>query len=149
MNRTVAATAIVCSVAGALAGHLATRWWMYEPSREDAEQVVERIAPTRKFAQGIQVPVIDFDGASLMEVVDYLRSISRTGIAIQGEPAPYRLNFVVDDPDRIARPVVLRMKDVRLDQLCERVAQMAGIGVSFEDDAIVFAAHTKPNKTQQ
>ncbi len=59
---------------------------------------------------------------------------------IDGETRPFHLNFIVLDPAATARPVDLRMKSVRLDQLCNRVAEAAGLRVTFESDAIVFAA---------
>ncbi len=89
------------------------------------------------------VPLVPLDNAELQDAVDYLRTCSRTGIEIDGMPKPYRLNYIIVDPHRVAKPITLRLQDIRLDQLCERIAQVSGMTVSFDSDAIVFAASTK------
>ena len=89
------------------------------------------------------VPLVPFDNAPLEDAVDYLRTCSRTGIEIDGMPKPYRLNYIIVDPHRVAKPITLRLQDIRLDELCERIAQVSGMTVSFDRDAIVFAEPTK------
>ena len=57
------------------------------------------------------------------------------------EEAPdHPINFIIIDPDKTALNITLQMKDVKLDQLCRRLAQLSGLSVSFEEDAIVFEA---------
>jgi hypothetical protein len=125
---------------GALTGHLVTRFGILSGEHAPSPTLIEPASPTLDFSKKIVVPMVDFEQTSLDEAVDYLRSMSRTGMEISDAPPPYRLNFIVDDPKHAARPINLRMKSVRLDQLCERIAQAAGVRVTFEPDAIVFSA---------
>ena len=97
-------------------------------------------SPTRKFAQELEIPFADFEKATLEETVDYLRSISRIGLNLDTKAQPYRLNFIILDPNKKSKPIGLLMKNVKLDTLCERIAQISGVSVSFNTDAIVFSA---------
>lgn len=125
---------------GALIGHLVTRVGQPAGNHAPSSTVNEPASATLDFSKKVVVSVVDFEEASIGEAVDYLQSISRTGVEIPGEPPPFRLNFIVDDPKDAARPIDLRMQSVRLDRLCERIAQAAGVRVTFESDAIVFSA---------
>lgn len=40
-------------------------------------------------------------------------------------------------------PIDLQIKSVRLDQLCNRIAQAAGLRVAFESDSIIFSAFNR------
>lgn len=125
---------------GALIGHLMTRLGLPTGDHAPLPTLIEPASPSLEFSKKIVVSMVDLEQTSLGEAVDYLRSTSRTGVEIPGEPPPFRLNFIVDDPMHAARPIDLRMKSVRLDQLCGRIAQAAGVRVTFEPDAIVFSA---------
>lgn len=95
---------------------------------------------TRSFAHTFRIPMIDFENVALVDAVDYLRSLTRPPVEIEGGPTYRRLNFVVIDPEEIARPVNLRLSDIPLDRLCELIAENSGLEVSFEREAIVFSA---------
>lgn len=100
----------------------------------------ETAPPTLFFAKKLVVPRALFEATPLAEAVDFLRSMSRTGMEIDGTPAPFKLDFVVLDPDKRARPVDLDVKSIPLDELCEKVAAAAGMSVRFDTEAIVFHA---------
>ena len=125
---------------GALIGHLVTRLGLPSGEHAPSSTLNQPASLTLDFSKKIVVSMVDFEQTPIGEAVDYLRSMSRTGVEIPGEPPPFRLNFIVDDPKHAARPIDLRMKSVRLDQLCERIAQASGLRVIFEPDAIVFSA---------
>ena len=133
----------VSLIAGLTIGHIATRSLMQVPKPITAVTPSPVESPTKTFARGIMVPLVPFDNAPLEDAVDYLRTCSRTGIEIDGMPKPYRLNYIIVDPHRVAKPITLRLQDIRLDELCERIAQVSGMTVSFDRDAIVFAEPTK------
>lgn len=144
MNRRALIIGITALFVGAAIGHLLTRAFLVIPERANLERSVPAESPTRAFAKGLIVRIVPFDeGVSIEEAVDYLRGQARTGVEIDGMPKPYRLNFVVADPNHTAKHFNLSLRDIRLDQLCERIAQVSGMTVSFDDDAIVFAASTK------
>lgn len=95
---------------------------------------------TRSFAHTFRIPTSDFENVALEDAVDYLRSLTRTPVEVEGGPTYRRLNFVVLDPEETARPLNLRLGDVPLDRLCELIAENSGLEVEFEREAIVFSA---------
>lgn len=127
---------VLAFVVGLLAGHLVTRAGWPE---KQAPLVGKQPSPTREFAGKLVISRIDFAATPISEVVEYLRGQSRTGVELENEPPPFRLNFVVVDPDHTARPVDLQLKSVSLERACEHVARVAGLDVAFESDAIVFS----------
>lgn len=132
---------VVCAfVLGVSIGFFASRAELPKLGHDDQLKLAELSSPTREFAKTITVPMIDFEGASIEDAVDYLRSISRAGREIEGQVPPFRLNFIVEDPKDVAMPIDLQMSAVRLDQLCNRIAQAAGLRVAFDSDAIVFSS---------
>jgi hypothetical protein len=124
-------------VGGAI-GHYATLAFSEIPKRQTTGQPLPVESPTRAFAKGLIVRAALFEGVTIEEAVDYLRGQARTGMEIDGMPKPYRLNFVVVDPNHKAMQFDLNLRDIQLDQLCERIAQVSGMTVSFDSDAIVF-----------
>jgi hypothetical protein len=95
---------------------------------------------TRSFAHTFRIPTIDFEKVPLADAVDYLRSLTRTPVEVEGGPSYRKLNFVVIDPGKIARPLNLRLRDVPLDRLCDLIAEDSGLEVTFGRDAVVFSA---------
>jgi len=149
MNRSALLYGITGLLAGVAIGHFATLGYLEVPKRATVERPLTAESPTRAFAKGLVVRIVPFDfdeGVSIEEAVDFLRGQARTGVEIDGMPKPYRLNFVVADPNHMAKKFKLSMRDIRLDQLCERIAQVSGMTVSFDDDAIVFAALKKSSE---
>lgn len=124
---------------GILIGHLLTRIFLSNGNSAQSDAVSYTTSKTLEYSQKIEVPFVDFEETSLEEAVDYLRSISRSGRDVPGAPPQFRLNFIVHDPEHGSRSINLSMMTVRLDQLCERIAQAAGVNVTFEADAIVFS----------
>ena len=147
MNRSALLYGFTGLLAGAAIGHFLTLSSSEVPVREPIKPPVTAESPTRAFAKGVVVRIVPFDeGVSIEEAVDYLRGQARTGVEIDGMPKPYRLNFVVADPNHMVKQFKLSVRDIRLDQLCERIAQISGMSVSFESDAIVFTALPKPGE---
>jgi len=140
MTRTSKIGIAIGFLLGALIGHLVTRVGLPSGYHAQSSTLNEPSSPTLDFSKKIVVSMVDFEETPIGEAVDYLRSMSRTGVEIPGESPPFRLNFIVDDPKHAARPINLRMNSVRLNRLCERIAQAAGVRVTFESDAIVFSA---------
>lgn len=97
-------------------------------------------SPAREFAKKLIVPRALFEAAPLADAVEFLRSMARTGMEIDGAPEPFKLNFVVLDPDKRAKPVDLDVKSIPLDELCEKVAAASGMKVRFDAEAVVFHA---------
>jgi hypothetical protein len=126
-------------VTGILIGHFLTRIVFSNGNSAQSDAVCYTTPQTLEHSQKIEVPFVDFEDTSLEEAIDYLRSISRSGRDVPGEPPQFRLNFIVHDPEHGSRSINLSMMSVRLDQLCERIAQAAGVNVTFESDAIVFS----------
>jgi len=123
MDRRLYITGIACLLAGAIIGHLATRQFLKMPMTPSSAKTTLVESPTKEFAKGVIVSRVPFDdGVELQEAVEYLRSCARTRMDIDGLPKPYRLNFVVVDPTHVAKPIRLGLRDIRLDQLCERIA---------------------------
>ncbi|WP_345714453.1 hypothetical protein [Luteolibacter yonseiensis] len=134
--------AMICSfMVGAVTGMLIMRASL--PNGESVRSEDLEPSLTRGFAENLVISQIDMEAVPLPEAVDYLRSKSRTGVEVDGLPPPFRLNFVVVDPKRLARPVDLKLKSVRLDRVCERIAQAAGVRVAFDTDAIVFSSEAE------
>jgi hypothetical protein len=144
MNRRALLIGIAGLLVGGAIGHFLTRAFTEFPMDATVEILTPAESRTKLFAKGLVVQIVPFDeGVSIEDAVDYLRGQARTGIEIDGMPTPFRLNFVVADPNHTAKQFKLYLKDIRLDLLCERIAQAAGLAVSFDDDAIVFAALPK------
>ena len=136
MSRSTIIVGALALVAGILIGHFATRPNTDEGAFSEESGLAE--APTLTYAKGVEIAVIDFEESTLAEIADYLRHRSNTGIHVGDGPPPFRLNFIVNDPNGSAHPVTLRLRSMRLDHLCERIAQLSGTGVTFDEDAIVF-----------
>lgn len=138
---------MICLVIGAGIGHLITRQSMFRSLKPTMEKALAKDSPTRTLAREIIVPKISFDGAESNEAVAYLRGITRPGLEFGDLPKPKSLNFVIVDPNHTAKPITLDLREVRLDLLCERIAQVAGLTVSFDEDAIVFAGRNNPGES--
>jgi hypothetical protein len=144
MNRSALLFGFIGVLAGVAIGHFMTREFWNVPKIASLELPSSVESPTRAFAKELVVRIVPFDeGVSIEDAVDYLRGQARTGIEIDGKPKPYCLNFVIVDPNHTAKEIRLSLRDIRLDLLCERVAQVSGLTVSFDEDAIVFAATSK------
>ena len=138
---------LVCLVIGAGIGHLITRQSMFRSLQPTRAEALSKDSPTRTLAREIIVPKISFDEAESNEAVEYLRGITRPGLEFDDLPKPKSLNIVIVDPNHTAKPITLDLREVRLDLLCERIAQVAGLTVSFDEDAIVFAGRNNPGES--
>jgi hypothetical protein len=131
-------TGIVCLVVGVAIGQAISH---SKSDRMPAPAVapnVSAISSTRRLAQEIEVPVARFENTPIKEALDYLRLRSRTNP--NDSSVADRLAFVLVDPNKTARPMDLSHQHVKMDILCERVAELSGLNVAFEEDAIVFRA---------
>lgn len=102
---------------------------------------------TRSFAHTFRIPTIDFENVPVADAVDYLHSLTRTPVEIEGGPTYRKMNFVLLDPENVSRPLNLRLRDIPLDRLCDLIAEDSGLEVSFGRDAVVFSAR-KPQAEQ-
>lgn len=150
MNRSALLAGTIGVLSGIAIGHFLTLAYLETPKNATLERQSSPESPTKAFAKELIVRNVPFDpsgeGVSIEEAVDYLRGQARTGVEIDGETKPYRLNFVIVDPSHTAKKIRLRLRDIRLDQLCERIAQVSGLTVSFDDDAIVFTSSSNPGE---
>ncbi len=130
-------TGAACFSAGILCG----RYFPRQPAAGERLFGSGVESPTSVYGRHIFLPVVSFDNATISEIVDYLRSQTRTGIELKeaSEP-PAKLNFIIHDPGQIARPVTLELRNARLKDVCDRVAQLSGLRISYDHDAIVFSA---------
>jgi hypothetical protein len=94
---------------------------------------------SQKFARNLILPSIDFKDVSLEEAIDFLRLRSRELSA--GQPASSVPNFIVMDPQKKAQPITLQLKNIPLEQACNRIGEMAGLRVKYDQAAIVFKAY--------
>ena len=125
---------------GIVLGHLFTKSSPRSVDADEIELAADAESPTLLQAREFVIPIIDFEDTTIQEAVEFLRAQTRRGVEIDGVPRPDPLNFVVVDPNNRAALLSIRLRDIRLDYLCERIAQVAGIEVSFDQDAIVFTA---------
>ena len=125
-------TGAACFSAGILCG----RYFPRQPAAGERLFGSGVESPTSVYGRHIFLPVVSFDNATISEIVDYLRSQTRMGIELKeaSEP-PAKLNFI-----QIARPVTLGLRNARLKDVCDRVAQLSGLRISYDHDAIVFSA---------
>jgi hypothetical protein len=91
-------------------------------------------AHTMALIQQVQVPIADCENASLEDLLDYLKRF------LPKKADATTLAFSIQDPAHKAREITLRLQDIRLDYLCQRIAEQAGVSVSFGKDAIIFRA---------
>ncbi|MGE9268541.1 MAG: hypothetical protein ACQKBY_10625 [Verrucomicrobiales bacterium] len=123
---------------GASLASLACRFWSSSKPCSDVFESELKPPAAQLRAEGIVVPIVDFDAAPLSDVVDFLRAMSRSSVESANAMPSDRLNFIIFDHEAKARPVSLYMREVRLDHLVERVAEAAGARVSYASDAIIF-----------
>ncbi len=97
---------------------------------------------TRALARTYEIPIIDFEDVPISDAIDYLRSLTRTPVEIEGGPEYQQLNFVLQDATTSARHLNLILRDIPLDRLCELIAEDSGLDLSFGEHAIVFSAPT-------
>jgi len=107
------------------------------------EQTAADTSTTRALARTYEIPIIDFEDVPISDAIDYLRSLTRTPVEIEGGPEYQRLNFVLQDPTTSARHLNLILRDIPLDRLCELIAEDSGLDLSFGEHAIVFSAGTQ------
>ena len=122
---------------GIVIGHISTKYMLTQTGKEES-QVPTDPPKTLILAKNFTIPIVDAEEVSLDEMVDYLRTRTRTGI--ETESRPPRLNFIVIDPEDRARPITLQLRKIRLDRLCTHIAELSGVDVSFEEDSIIFRA---------
>jgi hypothetical protein len=133
-------TGVACLAAGVVIGQLTAH-----PKSEGMPPtaVVSNVAdlsPTRRLAQEIEVP-INLRDTSIDEALDYLRVRSRKNSGANSTFHDDRLAFVLVDPNKTAKHVDLIHSHAKIDKLCEWIAELSGLTVAFEDDAIVFRAN--------
>ena len=105
-------------------------------------QTAADTSSTRALARTYEIPIIDFEDVPISDAIDYLRSLTRTPVEIEGGSEYQRLNFVLQDPTNSARHLNLILRDIQLDRLCELIAEDSGLDLSFGEHAIVFSAAT-------
>ncbi|MEN3940558.1 Amuc_1098 family type IV pilus outer membrane protein [Prosthecobacter sp. SYSU 5D2] len=80
----------------------------------------------------LKIARIDFSGASLQEVVEYLRVRSR-----DLDPAGRGIDFVISlPPDFPSRPISLNLIEVPLEEVLRYVAEIAGLSYRVEEFAV-------------
>lgn len=80
----------------------------------------------------IKVERIDFSGASLEEVVEYMRVRSR-----DLDPAKKGIDFVINIPrETVTPPISLALRDMPLEEVLRYVTQLAGLSYRVEDFAV-------------
>jgi hypothetical protein len=131
--------ALIILIIGFLLGYSVADFKKANSDNTATNKKIIPLSPTLKYAQEITVPFTEFENSTLKDAVLYLRAITRKGIDTDGHPH-YRLNFIFVDPEQSAKPINLRLDNVRLDILCQRIAEVAGVSVRFDDDAIVFTS---------
>ncbi len=129
---------VVCLIVGIVIGQVTAHSKSDRTPAVVASNVSD-LSSTRRLAQEIELPAI-LNDTTVDVALDYLRLRSRQNFGTNSNPADERLAFVLVDPNKTARPVDLRYQSVKMDKLCERIAELSGLTVAFEDDAIVFRA---------
>jgi len=143
MNRSIIIVGAAGLILGVVVGYLISSSQPQKNETEEVNLTVTAETATMLQAREYVIPIVDFEEASIHEGVEYLRGQTRRGIEVDGIARPEPLNFLVIDPDNRAGLLSLRLRDIRLDHLCERIAQVAGLEVSFDQDVIVFKASGK------
>ncbi len=93
----------------------------------------------QKKLRDLTISQIDFSGATLEEVMEYLRVRSR-----DLDPTGKGVDFVVSIPnDQPARPISLNLKEVPIEEVLRYVTQIAGIAYRVEDYAVRLVALTE------
>ncbi len=136
-------------ILGGVIGHITTRSFSAAAEKKAPGQPASVTSPTETAAATVVIPLIDLEDTTIEEVIDFLRvrvpDLERKGVT----SSPKYLNFLIFDSDSTAKEMTMVLRDIRLDHLCERLAQASGLSVSFDDDAIVFAASSHPGEDQR
>jgi hypothetical protein len=131
-------TGLVCLVVGGVISQMVFRSKPEIPLATASSG--SELSATRRSAQEIEVPIIRLEDTPIEEALDYLRVRSRKNSGANSSSADDRLAFVLVDPNKTARRMDLSHQRVKMDKLCERIAELSGLNVAFEEDAIVFRA---------
>ncbi|MES2505214.1 MAG: Amuc_1098 family type IV pilus outer membrane protein [Verrucomicrobiota bacterium] len=87
----------------------------------------------------LKISQIDFSGATLEEVMEYLRVRAR-----DLDPTGKGVDFVVSIPaDHPARPISLNLKEVPIEEVLRYVTEIAGITYRVEDYAVRLVSLTE------
>jgi len=133
-------TGLVCLVVGGVIGQMSLHSKAEIPPGKISASSGSELSATRRLAHEIEVPIIRLKDTPIDEALDYLRVRSRKDGGANSSSADDRLAFVLVDPSKTARRLDLSHQRVKMDKLCERIAELSGLSVAFEEDAIVFRA---------
>jgi len=86
-------------------------------------------------------PKVEFDGATLDEVVELLRVRSR-----DLDPEGRGISFVISvPPDSRSKPVSLNLLNVPMEELLRYVSEMCGVAYKVDDHAVIFVSISERN----
>lgn len=89
--------------------------------------------------RSLRIAKIDFSGATLEEVVEYLRITSR-----DVDPEGKGVDFIVNVPDETkTRALNLAINDVPLEEVVRYATEMAGASFKVDDNAVVITSMTE------
>lgn len=87
----------------------------------------------------LRIAKVDFNGAALDEVIEYLRVRSR-----DLDPTQKGVDFVVSlPPDQVAKPVSMNLLDVPLEEVLRYLTELAGVSYRVEDFAVRIISMTE------
>lgn len=109
-----------------------------------AASLVNQLSGSDKITQKLRTiifPKVEFDGATLVEVVELLRVRSR-----DLDPEGKGISFVVSvPPEARDKQVSLNLLNVPMEELLRYVGEMCGVGYKVDDHAVIFLSLTERN----
>lgn len=91
--------------------------------------------------RSITFPKVDFDGATLDEVVELLRVRSR-----DLDPEGKGVSFVVSaPPESRSKPISLNLLNVPMEELLRYVSEMCGVAYKVDEHAVIFVSISERN----
>lgn len=91
----------------------------------------------------LKIPHVEFNNASLDEVIEYMRVTSRNI-----DPAGRGVDFIVNlEPEARNHPLSLNLSNVPLEELLRYITQMGGAAYRVENNAVVIGSLTERSTT--
>ena len=109
-----------------------------------AASLVNQLSGSDKITQKLRTiifPKVEFDGATLVEVVELLRVRSR-----DLDPEGKGISFVVSvPPEARDKQVSLNLLNVPMEELLRYVGEMCGVGYKVDEHAVIFLSLSERN----